>query len=1034
MSNHLIIGLGGTGGKVIRELRKRVYEEFRSNDPGNGVNLDYVYVDSSPADLNDRTGWKVIGKSVHLGEAQKVSINGINVSILQNLNMYPGLQSFINPNDKKLIDEHMGPLITAGIGGQRRRLGRMLMANNLSDKNSSGNFNNVMRGAVGRLQRSSGDNDVTFHVCAGLAGGTGSGSIVDVLAQIRKEYPYEESTHAFKIRLFLYMPERNVEFPDHDNGFYQANGYAALQELNAISTGYYAPFDVTGEKDVFTQEVQRLLGKSAESFEAAYIYTNVNEVGKKLDLSSGLPASVADFMFQTIVVANMSGGKGKMSRLVGCENDGAGPEQDQNGDKNRSRKFLSFGITRIEYPETEIDEFVSYTYAIQATRQLTYNLWQEGVGYGECSIEEVGAGFADEIKDKKNRERLKLSNSYLTLAKPIIESPNTKRWREITITWEERTQQDAGLVQSQYDKKHWFAEFTKLSDDYFNNSFRAHGVKKFYEIQRQELKAYARNIRRHIEKILFDEWASGTKDSKSVLEIERYAQLLRNDCSDRITTFKQQIGNMETEQAEYAQQINEANVAWDNIGWLKDALTNASSKVFSSYKTAKCNYYITSTRIEAYHYGISLLQEIVIELGNMIEGIQAFKNELNAVLATVVTQAGTKCQKNAMSDDAIIKKYDPDKVHQLAKQYTVNFDYQSSNAAEIRSRMIEGLGEDGEHTFANLYASIDYDTATDIILDICTKNARAAMEDTAKNDPLMKMVGVNILDKLKNELNTEEKLETFVKQAVNNARSYVQFNPEETNKVIANNEGRMMSMVQLALPKAESDSTQAFTNKLLDAFVQNVPGFVPTIDGDLSENFKQNQIVVVCANAGFPLRYLENMKVLKEKYDRLLAAPQRDLNRMVLHTESFTKPLPPLFEMDAREILQEVKKPLMLAFAMKLIQQQQDPTTGERFYAMNIPDDVFGDNWVKLGKDFADCLDVLAHDFKKFSLIKTQVDQELPKQARSNDQKGTMRKTIGQVVQQLILPTMCEGNQFDPKYAEYKRLAMEIFENQLKDL
>lgn len=223
MSNHLIIGLGGTGGKVIRELRKRVYEEFRSNDPGNGVNLDYVYVDSSPADLNDRTGWKVIGKSVHLGEAQKVSINGINVSILQNLNMYPGLQSFINPNDKKLIDEHMGPLITAGIGGQRRRLGRMLMANNLSDKNSSGNFNNVMRGAVGRLQRSSGDNDVTFHVCAGLAGGTGSGSIVDVLAQIRKEYPYEESTHAFKIRLFLYMPERNVEFPDHDNGFYQAN-------------------------------------------------------------------------------------------------------------------------------------------------------------------------------------------------------------------------------------------------------------------------------------------------------------------------------------------------------------------------------------------------------------------------------------------------------------------------------------------------------------------------------------------------------------------------------------------------------------------------------------------------------------------------------------------------------------------------------------------------------------------------------------------------------------------------------------------
>ena len=656
------------------------------------------------------------------------------------------------------------------------------------------------------------------------------------------------------------------------------------------------------------------------------------------------------------------------------------------------------------------------------------------MGYGECSLEEVGAGFADEIKDKSNRERLNLSNSYLTLQKPIIESQNTRRWKELSQTWEDRTQQDAGLVQSQYEKKQWFAEFTKLSDDYFNNSFRAHGVKKFYEIQRQELKAYARNIRRHIEKILFDEWASGGKSSKSVLEIEKYAQILRNDCSDRIATFKQQIGNMEAELAEHAQSINDANVAWSNIGWLKDALTNASSKVFASYKTAKCNYYITATRTEAYRYGIMLLQEIVIELGNMIEGIQAFKNELNTVLTTVMKQAGTKCKRNEEADDTIIKKYDPEKVHQLTKQYTINYDYQSGNAAEIRARMIAGLGEDGERTFANLYSSIDYDTASDIILEVCTKNARATMEDTAKRDPLMKMVGVNILDKLKNELNTEEKIENFVKQAVSHARTYAQFNPEETNKVISDNEGKMMSMVQLALPKAESESTRAFTKKLLDSFTENVQGFIPTTDGDLSENFKQNQIVVVCANAGFPLRFLENVKVLKEKYDRLLASPQKELNRMVLHTESFTKQLPPLFEMNGIEILQELRKPLMLAFAMNLIQPQQDPITGERFFAMNIPDEVFGDNWIKLGKNFPDCLDLLAHDFKKFNMLKNQVENELKKQARSNEQKANMRKAVGKVVQQFILPTICEGNQFDPKYAEYKRLATEIFNNELKDL
>ena len=209
---------------------------------------------------------------------------------------------------------------------------------------------------------------------------------------------------------------------------------------------------------------------------------------------------------------------------------------------------------------------------------------------------------------------------------------------------------------------------------------------------------------------------------------------------------------------------------------------------------------------------------------------------------------------------------------------------------------------------------------------------------------------------------------------------------------------------------------------------------MPNPDADLSENYKPNQIVVVCANSGFPLRYLENLKTLKDKYDRLLASPEKELNKMVLHTESFKNPLPPLFEKDAIENLAEAKPKLMLAFALQIIQPQQDPTTGERFFAMNVPDEVFGDNWVKIGKNFEGCLDVLAHDSKKLQLLAAQVEKELPKQARSNDQKAEVRKALGTVVNQLILPTMCENNQFSKTYVEYKALAVEIINNELKDL
>ena len=43
MANHLVIGLGGTGGSVLRALRKRIYEEFRSNDPKGSANIEYLY-------------------------------------------------------------------------------------------------------------------------------------------------------------------------------------------------------------------------------------------------------------------------------------------------------------------------------------------------------------------------------------------------------------------------------------------------------------------------------------------------------------------------------------------------------------------------------------------------------------------------------------------------------------------------------------------------------------------------------------------------------------------------------------------------------------------------------------------------------------------------------------------------------------------------------------------------------------------------------------------------------------------------------
>ena len=99
----------------------------------------------------------------------------------------------------------------------------------------------------------------------------------------------------------------------------------------------------------------------------------------------------------------------------------------------------------------------------------------------------------------------------------------------------------------------------------------------------------------------------------------------------------------------------------------------------------------------------------------------------------------------------------------------------------------------------------------------------------------------------------------------------------------------MMKMIQLRLPLFPEDQT-GFRDKLIKMMQLVAPGFNPTEDVSVCD--KKNEIVIVSAASGFPLRYVANVGVIKQRYDRMIADPtEGQLNRMVLHTETFEKPL-----------------------------------------------------------------------------------------------------------------------------------------------
>jgi hypothetical protein len=176
MNNHLIIGLGGTGGRIIRAFRKTLYQEFRTTEPA-GLNIAYLYVDSDDEMMAlDDPNWKILGHSVQLGIDSQLHIQSADLADrLNNINNYPGIKEWIGNRDdwRDILRSFAGGRV---YGGQKRRLGRFLFACNIDA------FLNQLNLQINNLQNNSQQADITFHICCGLAGGTGSGSVIDTIA------------------------------------------------------------------------------------------------------------------------------------------------------------------------------------------------------------------------------------------------------------------------------------------------------------------------------------------------------------------------------------------------------------------------------------------------------------------------------------------------------------------------------------------------------------------------------------------------------------------------------------------------------------------------------------------------------------------------------------------------------------------------------------------------------------------------------------------------------------------------------------
>jgi len=892
-ANHLIVGLGGTGGKIIRSFRKTIYQEFRKENP-DGVNVGYLYVDSSKEMMDmDDPSWKILGVSVQLNKKSQLLLQGEDLGRrLENLNEFPGIKPWIGPPEQ--WKDILGSIIGVTLGGQKRRLGRFLFACKAAD------FRNQTQSLVRDLQNS-GTPDVTFHVVTGLAGGTGSGSVIDVIAQLRDIYP---DSKRYPIVLYALLPETYPN-PNWDTGNYHANGFAALLELNALSVGRYEIVDVSGIR------TDRL--RLNDPFNGCYIFTNENDNGLTADVDKEIPNIVADFLHQKIVAAG-SVSWPTLGRMENAENGDGSPEKSPGtNNPERSKRFLTFGIKRLAIPEEEISEYLTYNFARLAALQLRYNNWSDTVGFAD---EPKNVDFSEFVRQKETLNKWAMSDEHLTLSIGILpEDVNNKKWKAINDEWQEVMPHFKSLVHEKRQDT-WLSELQKLCEKRFEQDYRGIGVRNFYRTKLKAKREIVSQIRRLVETDLLADWKNGVR---SATELSKLLASLLDSTGERLKTMDDKIVQMRSNEEEAAHKVEANNQEWSHIG-VVGRIVGKPETLVNAQGDALFQQYVYRTRAEAWTFAKQITEELIVELTDLKSQVDQTASTIaeavkkyNERIAQRITDKGPDLREQ------LVRFYNPELVRNITRSMVKNEDEQRTQTNKVRIALIGMLGENP--TFSIFNQRIGIGDFIDVLDKQSANNARVAHNNLIQN-PKERLLDVSIIEKLKERFsgNTQE-LKSYLTELVSHAGNYVSFERSEMDKdrAAAQTAVRQMTVI---LPNAPEQ--QEFVNSLKEVFRGAATGNVEFVASDI----RPNEIVLVNLTNLFPLRYVKQLTLLKQRYDLRTTGPNAARAKLELQTEGDGNQFPKLFIPAQSEVVRETIPYLLLANALKLVQTAPDPNTG----------------------------------------------------------------------------------------------------------
>jgi len=946
-NNHLIIGLGGTGGKTIKNMRKAIYEEFRCNEPNQSklkpekpIYIKYLYVDSSKPDLAASEQWRTqeeIGSDIGLNKESLLPISQNNLAVrLNDPQNYPITHRYIGrKEDWSEIFSSMNINETAG--GQIRRLGVSLF------EPECNNFITHVLTLVDQLENASTQKGVQFHICCGLAGGTGSGAFLHVLAQLRAKFA---SSSAYPIYLYVLLPEENSPWASNgEKTNYYANGYAALQELNAYLVSdasesshkggpLFAPIDLTGQTQRFEKVSENNVSALKDRLQGCFVLDNVNEANIKIPVQE-VTQLFAQLIYQRVFLLDDTGAQipQNVKSAISLENFNI-PDEAKASDaqfKLRTVRLQTFGVKKIVIPDEEIREHLAACFAEQSLLQMLYNNWMPGDTRYRAEIKNLSWG--EFVQKDANRRPWKLTNNQITLSEGLLEGERENHWPDISGDWAQTAndlKSTAWLSPVSKGRDDRLDNLQKSFQDYYDKRFRKIGVEVFYKSKQDDLgreNTHIAEVTQSIQAWMFYKWQEG---DYGFIDLQTLLSELVEDLRSRSVKIADRLKGMEARRTELLTIISKNKETWGNVG-IFGKMAGKREALFDTQSECLKEYYELKTWHIAWGFAEQLLQRCVIELRDKLQPIfvdlrrtledgQAFFEQRRA--ATCRLQETTDIKQN------LLKFYEPEKVRDFSRSLLGSENKQQQWAQRSRSDFINAAETnkvDVRSKEKYFGALLYHGSLKNIIEQVARDNSQQAHDEATSIST--RLIGANIVSRLAGQFQDQEKLRSYVRDIVASTQTFMRFNQSE----ITSAPNAVMAVI---LPRC--DEVKSFRDELASLFMSNqTPGITLCIV-DSSRNL--NQISLICFKYGFPMRFLQPLQFLKEKYDlRLQQNPARA--RLEVHIEDHPATrLPELFRPRPDQMGNTILPLYQLAKALELLQPQEDTATNKRRWRLETRD------------------------------------------------------------------------------------------------